>query len=118
MSRKPLTKLEAVEYHRNGIAGEGFKVALFTMTDGNTGKERNMLAILFDTDEEGLEFNGRCAVLDRDMTAAGNVKFMENSWRGDQFEEVLRPLIKRALDEKWDALEARLKAQAEAREAI
>jgi hypothetical protein len=33
---------------------------------------------------------GQCAVLDANMSADGNVRFGENSWRGDDFEDQLR----------------------------
>ncbi len=111
---KMVKKFEGAEYHRNGIAGQGFTVALFTMKDGH--KRRNMVAILFDADgdDDGLKFTGQCAVLDRDMLAAGNVTFGENSWRGDEFEVELRPLVKKCLDDKYAALEAKWQAEAEA----
>lgn len=78
-------KIKHVASHRNGVAGEGFHVVLFTWRDGR--KTRNMVATLFEGD-------GQSAVLDVDETAKGNVAFAQgNSWRGDDFEPELRKAI-------------------------
>lgn len=76
-------------YHRNAISGVGFSVVLFEHNDVDGGKEPplTMLAILFPND-------GECAVLDVKEAAAGNIKAMGNSWRGDVFEAELRDAIK------------------------
>lgn len=69
-------------WHRNGIAGVGFYAVLFD--DKEHGR---MVASLFDEP-------GYCAVYTIDELAKGNVAFANgNSWRGDQFESALRPLI-------------------------
>jgi ethanolamine utilization microcompartment shell protein EutL len=78
-------KVSQIDHHRNGIAGCPFDVVTFTMKD--EGKRRNMVAVVFDKP-------GYCAVLDADMAAAGDVTFGVNSWRGDDFEAELRPLIR------------------------
>jgi hypothetical protein len=76
-----------IEHHRNGISGEPFNVVLFRDND----MEANMVAIVF-------EAPGYVAVLDADQTAAGNVAFASNSWRGDWYAGDLREAIK-----KWEA---------------
>ena len=70
----------ATAWHRNGVAGEPFDVALFR--EGGSRK----LAILF-------EAKRHCAVLDVDRLAAGDIAFLTNSWRGDEYEPDLRRAI-------------------------
>lgn len=78
-----------VDYHRNGVAGEGFHVATFDMREGN--ERHKMVGILFGE-------SGQCAVLDIDMLSANNIEFAQgNSWRGDYFEPELRAAIKQAV---------------------
>lgn len=78
-------KITGLSYHRNGVHGNGFHVVLFTWKDGR--RTRRMVATVF------ME-SGNLAVLDIDETAAGNIAFAEgNSWRGDDFEQVLRAAI-------------------------
>ena len=69
-----------IAYHRNGICGAPFHVALFC--DGESHK----LAILFDAKDH-------CAVLDITKLAAGDIAFGSNSWRGDEYEPLLRRAI-------------------------
>ena len=91
-------KIEAIAYHRNGICGEGFHVVLFVQD------KRRYLATMFQT-------AGQVAVLDRDILATGNVRFGENSWRGDHFEDDLRrhiaawTEIQRQHPGGWDGVE-------------
>ena len=71
-------------YHRNGICGAPFHVALFDDTgDENTRK----VGILF-------EQSAHCAVLDVAKLAAGSIAFGLNSYRGDAFEEQLRNALR------------------------
>ena len=78
-----------VDYHRNGVAGEGFRVATFDMQEGN--EHHKMVGILFGE-------SGQCAILDIDMLSANNIEFAQgNSWRGDHFEPELRAAIKQAV---------------------
>ena len=77
-------KLKIVEasHHRNGIAGAGFYAILFD--DKDNGR---MFASLFDG-------KGLCAITKVDELSAGNIRMAEgNSWRGDDFESELRPLL-------------------------
>ncbi|GAG26865.1 unnamed protein product [marine sediment metagenome] len=91
MSGKLINKVNAVAYHRNGISGAPFNVVLFTMKDDETKKMRNMIGILFGDGEETMPV---CAVLDVDMVAAGNVRFAENSWRGDSYAPELAEAVR------------------------
>lgn len=76
-------KILKIDHHRNGISGEPFDIVLF-MHDN-----KKMVAILF-------EESYYCAVLDVKMLQENNIEFaMGNSWRGDDFEVELRPLVKK-----------------------
>jgi hypothetical protein len=82
MSNLKLT-ITAASYHRNGVAGVGFYAILFD--DRDNGK---MVASLFDRE-------GYCAVYNVDELAQANIAFAcGNSWRGDHYEDALRPLLK------------------------
>ena len=71
-----------MDYHRNGICGAPFYVFLFRDNE----QKRNMVATVFDE-------SAHCAVFDVDLLAQGNIKFGENSWRGDNYEGELRNYI-------------------------
>lgn len=73
--------VRSVNWHRNGIGGEGFFAILFR--DEDVGAD--MVATLFDGP-------GQCAVLrvpDLSDPEKG-VRFGINSWRGDHYETDLR----------------------------
>lgn len=80
-------KIIEASFHRNGICGVGFWAILFD--DAENGR---MIASLFDEPRY-------CAVYSVDELSKGNITFARgNSWRGDQFEDALRPLLK-----DWEA---------------
>jgi hypothetical protein len=79
----PAIKVRDVDYHRNGVGGEGFHLVQFD-DDG-----RRMLASVFTGD-------GRCAVVCPDLPHL--------RWRGDRYEPELRAAIARA-DEDGTAYE-------------
>lgn len=90
--------IERIAYHRNGIAGNGFHVILFTQMDG--------------TKMQGVVFHerGNIAVFNRELVGQGMIDFFANSWRGDEYEQALREAIaeyRRATEllpaEKWVA---------------
>ena len=72
--------VEVVAYHRNGVAGAPFHVALFRDAEGRK------LATVFGE-------IGHIAVLDLDLTAGGEIRFGFNSFRGDVYEPLLRAVI-------------------------
>lgn len=75
-----------VSFHRNGIGGIGFYAVLFD--DPEQGR---MIASLFDEP-------GYCAVYKVSLLQDGNIAFAQgNSWRGDVYEDALRPLVKKFL---------------------
>lgn len=78
-------RVKSVARHRNGVSGEGFHVVLFQENDENPG--RNFVGVVFGQKKQ-------VAILDVNMAAAGNVRYAENSWRGDNFEDDLRAAIR------------------------
>lgn len=79
-------KIVSASYHRNGVCGAGFYAIIF-----DEATEGRMIASLFDE-------RGYCAVYTIDGLSKGNIAFAQgNSWRGDHFEDVLRPLLKKYL---------------------
>lgn len=78
-------KVLSVEFHRNGVLGNGFYVVLFTH------ESTKKVAIVFDEP-------GNVAVLDVGLLAQNNIEFGENSWRGDEFESELRKAVKAYID--------------------
>jgi hypothetical protein len=69
-----------LDFHRNGVAGKPFKVAL--VDDANEGDVK--LVIMFE--EEGYT-----AVLSVDkLHEDEDITFASNSWRGDEYEVALR----------------------------
>lgn len=85
MSTKVVSKIIAASFHRNGVGGLGFYSILFESPEQPDGL---MHASLFDD-------HGCCAVHSVKMLSDGNIAFARgNSWRGDVFEEELRPAIK------------------------
>jgi len=81
-------KILQASFHRNGVCGEGFTAILFEDHEGSK-EDQPMIASLFD--EAGV-----CAVYSVPKLAEGNIGFaMGNSWRGDRYEEQLRPLLNR-----------------------
>ena len=71
-------KVNKKSYHRNGVSGEGFHVALFSDEEQ---PDTNFIGIQF-SDDDGLI---RTAVLDIEKAAKGIIEFGLNSWRGDNY---------------------------------
>lgn len=65
--------------HRNGVAGEPFRVAI--VDDTEVGDK--MLVVMFPT-------SGHTAVFSLNLLSQGIIEFGENSWRGDRYEGKLR----------------------------
>lgn len=80
----------SVAHHRNGVSANSFSVVTF---DCDYDGRRSFVATVF-------EERGNIAVLDRDLLAAGEIRFGENSWRGDDFEPAVREEIA-----KWELRE-------------
>lgn len=78
-------------YHRNGICGAPFGVAIFD-DDGQEGSRK--LGIVFEQPHH-------CAVFDLAKLTQGDIAFGSNSWRGDNYE----PLLRAAIDARLGATE-------------
>lgn len=89
MSLDP-NKLQIVDadYHRNGVAGLPFKVAV--VDDANDSDMK--LVIMFEAE-------GHTAVLSLNKLMDEDITFGSNSYRGDLYEEALR-------SELWDSEES------------
>ena len=97
---KRRVEVKQIARHRNGVGGEPFHVVLFLdkdqpATPGLGGKNRDLfVGIVFEQRGEGGAVNsGRVAVLNVGRLIDGDIAFGSNSWRGDQYEDVLRRAI-------------------------
>lgn len=75
-------KFKQVDYHRNGISGDGFYCAV--ATDPENG---DMLITFFPD-------IGQCACAVYKLDLLPNITFMENSWRGDHYSGPMEKAIK------------------------
>jgi hypothetical protein len=81
-------KVRALDYHRNGVGGAPFYVALFDEgEDAYPDDDGRKVAVVFAEP-------WHTAVLDVAKLAAGEIRFGSNSWRGDEYE----PHLRRAID--------------------
>ncbi|MEZ6140779.1 MAG: hypothetical protein R3B84_09430 [Zavarzinella sp.] len=80
--------IQEIARHRNGISGTPFHVVRFA-----DPTEGDMLGIVFPQPHH-------VAVLHLGLLAKGNIAFGSNSWRGDNYEPVLRHAI-----EQWERIE-------------
>ncbi len=76
-------KIIDIAHHRNGICGAEFEAIVF-----HDAAEGRMLGIVF---KEPFHV----AVFNIDKLTTGNIKFGDNSWRGDRYEPFLRRAIAR-----------------------
>jgi len=83
---KMIKKVIDIAHHRNGISGTSFNVVLFI--DRET-KEK-FVGIVPDEDENS--FNS--FVLSVDRMGKDNIRFAENSWRGDNYTMELKAVIR------------------------
>jgi hypothetical protein len=103
MGKRQPKVLEA-DWHRNGVAGAGFSVAI--VDDPTEGR---MLVIDFSAEEDA--DYGYTAVLNLDKAASGNIYMFGtnehaggNAWRGDVLGDIYRPLVRAALDAKREKI--------------
>ena len=75
------------EYHRNGVSGTGFNVMIFKTKGDRETANKVMMGVIFPD-------KGSVAVFDLNKLAQQNIKFGDNSWRGDYFEAGLRKHLK------------------------
>jgi hypothetical protein len=82
------------DFHRNGVSGMPFKVAI--IDDANTSDMK--LVVMFEAE-------GHTAVLSlTKLLEEDDISFGSNSWRGDQYEEALRPELWPNSEEDEDLL--------------
>lgn len=108
-----MTAINKVEYHRNGVGGRGFYVALVTDPFGNHDMDDDgeFVVIMFpeynsETDEYVVSHE-YTAVLHLGMLADRCIEFGENSWRGDRAAGACGDMIlaaaKAQLEASWAA---------------
>lgn len=101
-------KLIEASYHRNGVCGEGFHVAIVE-SEIEPGDIRKMLCVTFSNEMEAV----RTAVFDLALLEKGNIRFTENSWRGDHWHGFMRdiaiPTHEKAVDDRFNAMIAEQK---------
>ena len=94
---KNVKKIINASHYRNGVGGIDFWAIIFE----STGKDI-MVASLFDD-------AGYCAVYSIKRLSAKNIAVSEgcegNSWRGDVFEDELRPMLKKWLEKNENNIE-------------
>lgn len=93
-------RVKKIAYHRNGVGGLGFHVAIVEDTFDRAEK-RDMLVIRFDKRADQETGGTVCAAFDLAELAKGVIEFGENSWRGDYYHETIDDyldLTKRASD--------------------
>lgn len=76
-------KFKAVQYHRNGVSGDGFYCAVAYDPE----QEADMLITYFPD-------LGQCACAVYRLDMLPNITFGENSWRGDHYAGPMQDAIK------------------------
>ena len=93
-------KISKIDFHRNGVCGEGFYVGLIKDEDKST----KLFVHFPEYDKDGYMKNGdyvRTAILDADLVGEHKTEFMVNSWRGDHYHDlVVDKVMKDEKDEK------------------
>jgi len=69
------------DWHRNGVGGEPFTVAIIRDDDGS-----KKLVVMFGAKDH-------TAVLDLELLAESVIEFGKNSYRGDHYEAQLRAIL-------------------------
>lgn len=83
-SKKSLVKMD---YHRNGISGLGFHVAIVDETEGD--ETRRMLVVRFNKRADEETGNVVCAAFDLAKLDQRIIEFGLNSWRGDHYSDFM-----------------------------
>lgn len=95
--------VEAVDYHRNGVGGMGYYVAIVTDTTEDGGPGRMLVIDFTGAQDADYREYGYTAVLNLDEAANGNVYMHpqdgkpdtgNNAWRGDRLGDRYRGAIK------------------------
>lgn len=80
-----MIRISKIDYHRNGVSGEGFYAITFEDLERN---DHLLVATVFAE-------SGYVAVLDTHLLMQNVVEFGRNSFRGDYYEPELRQAIKK-----------------------
>jgi len=90
--KKWKVKVTSLAYHRNGVTGDPSWVAL--LDDNHNGQ---MVATYFPRQRGCL-----CNVLNVQLLAEGKIEFGENSWRGDDYLDIIKAAVKENLDKELE----------------
>ena len=82
-----MKKVTDLHYHRNGISGLGFYVAI-VKEDG-----RDMLVIRFPKEADRQTGNVVCAAFDLELLEKRDIVFGSNSYRGDHYATLMDKAI-------------------------
>lgn len=81
------TKVIVIDYHRNGICGRPMYVAL--VKDPSVPNTLLVIRPFKASAKDGTE----CYVIDPKLAAEGEIRFCYNSWRGDNYAELMDKAI-------------------------
>ena len=79
--------VRVLDYHRNGMCGLGFHVAI--VDEVEQGQTREMLVIRFPSEADKDVGAVLCAAFDLAKLDEREVRFFHNSWRGDHYADVM-----------------------------
>ena len=79
------SSVEKLAYHRNGVAGLGFHVAIVG----------GMLVVRFPSESDQAAGGVLCAAFSLQKLAERDIAFASNSWRGDEFAPMIDAAIAR-----------------------
>lgn len=100
-----MMKVQQLDYHRNGVSGEGFHVGIVDFTED--GQQREILVIRFP--REASSGGILCAAFDLSLLDQREIRFAHNSWRGDHFADVMDEAIQERKKERalyWEMEQA------------
>lgn len=80
-----------LDYHRNGVSGLGFYVAIVEETEDK--ERREMLVIRFPKESDKATGGVVCAAFDLAKLDQREVRFCYNSWRGDYYHAIVDKAI-------------------------
>lgn len=84
-------KLLKLAFHRNGICGRAFEVAILSEpSETQIGKRKKMLAVYFPGDDVA------CAVFDLEKLVQEEIRFGVNSYRGDRYSDDMKAIHEEA----------------------
>lgn len=87
-------KLKSMDYHRNGCSGLGFHVLI--AEERGDGRKRDMLIVRCPKETDKDAGGVACFVFSLAELDKRNVKFGQNSFRGDHYHEFADQEIKKA----------------------